>query len=428
MNATRMEAAVRGGECGAILRCRHGLAAARNHHVLEPGDACTVSRAEAIGRSPQSCCAQKDGGLGVPHGGGDGRWSGELTQQTRDGRQGSSSRHGADAGQSGRGRGDQHPRCYGTPAGQAKLRESELFYRQTLESIPGMVFTTRPDGYCDYHSQQWEDYTGVPTSQQVGTNWNKLLHPDDQAGAYAAWRAAVEERGSYDVEYRVRRRDGQYEWFNVKGRPIRDSSGQIVRWFGVATNINDLKRSAEALHRGAQNLQLLSKTATRLLMEDSPKEARAFFPGCPPIWEWSCSLFLVSEMRSLILQAPASTMPPSGGCSRPTSPSRSAELWLGSEYRRGRGRKLHDPAAALIRSLGLTALPAFAWRGRLVGTLGFGTRSQFINPDDGCCAACPTGRDGTRTQAAGYGTGAAGRRIGRGEGECRCGHERRGAG
>ncbi|MBI5581722.1 MAG: PocR ligand-binding domain-containing protein [Deltaproteobacteria bacterium] len=129
------------------------------------------------------------------------------------------------------------------------LRESESFYRQTLESIPGMVFTTRPDGYCDYQSQQWVDYTGIPMSEHLGDGWNRLLYQEDQARAFAAWRAAVEGRAPYDLEYRVRRHDGAYEWFKVIGRPIRNASGEIVRWFGVAMNIEDLKRAEEALRK-----------------------------------------------------------------------------------------------------------------------------------------------------------------------------------
>jgi PAS domain S-box-containing protein len=128
-----------------------------------------------------------------------------------------------------------------------RLRESELFYRQTLESIPGMVFTTRPDGYCDYHSQQWVDYTGIPMSEHLGDGWNRLLHPDDRGRAFAAWQAAVAGRAPYDLEYRVRRHDGAYEWFKVRGRPIYNEAGQVVRWFGVAMNIEGLKRSEEAL-------------------------------------------------------------------------------------------------------------------------------------------------------------------------------------
>ncbi len=127
------------------------------------------------------------------------------------------------------------------------LRESESFYRQTLESIPGMVFTTRPDGWCDYQSQQWVDYTGVPMSEHLGDGWTKLLHPDDRDRAYEAWEGAVKGIRPYDLEYRVRRHDGAYEWFRVIGRPIRDRAGRVVRWFGVTMNIQALKEVEEAL-------------------------------------------------------------------------------------------------------------------------------------------------------------------------------------
>jgi PAS domain S-box-containing protein len=137
------------------------------------------------------------------------------------------------------------------------VRESEARFRQTLESIPGMVFTTRPDGYCDYQSQQWVDFTGVPMSEHLGDGWNKLLHPDDRPRAYAAWRSAVEGRSPYDLEYRVRRQDGEYEWFKVIGRPISDSEGRIVRWFGTALNIQDLVVARAALEESEARYRLL---------------------------------------------------------------------------------------------------------------------------------------------------------------------------
>lgn len=143
--------------------------------------------------------------------------------------------------------------------GRIRQRESEAFYRQTLESIPGMVFTTRPDGYCDYQSQQWEDYTGVPMSEHLGDGWNQLLHPEDRPRAFSAWRVAVEGKAPYDLEYRVRRGDGEYEWFKVIGRPIRDAAGQIVRWFGVAINIEALKRAGESLHQANERLRQQSE-------------------------------------------------------------------------------------------------------------------------------------------------------------------------
>ena len=138
--------------------------------------------------------------------------------------------------------------------------EQELFYRQTLESIPGMVFTTLPNGFCDYQNQQWVEFTGVPVSEHLGDGWNQLLHPEDQVRAFAAWRAAVEGRAPYDLEYRVRRHDGVYEWFKVRARPIRNAAGQVVRWFGTALNIDHLVQAQAAVRRSEQLYRAIGET------------------------------------------------------------------------------------------------------------------------------------------------------------------------
>jgi len=130
---------------------------------------------------------------------------------------------------------------------EAGLRESESFYRQMLESIPGMTFTNTPDGACDYVSSQWVEYTGVPAAQHHGSGWIGVLHPRDRQRAHAAWQAALAGAGEYDLEYRVRRRDGVYEWFKVRGRALRDESGGIARWMGTAVNVDGLKRAETAL-------------------------------------------------------------------------------------------------------------------------------------------------------------------------------------
>ncbi len=143
---------------------------------------------------------------------------------------------------------------------ETALRDSEYFYRQTLESIPGMVFTTLPDGHVDFVSQQWVEYSGVPSSEHQGEGWCDLLHPEDRPRALAAWRAAVAGLGTYDLEYRVRRRDGVHEWLKVIGRPIRDARGDIVRWFGLAVNIEQLKQAEEELARRSREVEAILHT------------------------------------------------------------------------------------------------------------------------------------------------------------------------
>ncbi len=145
------------------------------------------------------------------------------------------------------------------------LRESESFYRQVLDSIPGMVFTNLPDGACEYVSDRWVQFTGIPEALQVGSGWVEVLHPDDRERAFSAWRAAVDGGGQYDLEYRVRRHDGEYEWFKVQGRAIRNESGIIVRWFGTALSVDDLKRTEEDLREAERRIRERERFVQSLL-------------------------------------------------------------------------------------------------------------------------------------------------------------------
>ncbi|HEY3570062.1 MAG TPA: PAS domain-containing protein [Thermoanaerobaculia bacterium] len=133
------------------------------------------------------------------------------------------------------------------------LRESELFFRQMIDSLPALAWATGPDGYCDLLSRPWIDYSGIPEAEQHGDGWLQLVHADDRERVFQVWREAVEDRGAYALEYRLRRHDGVYRWFKAQGRPIRDEQGRIVRWFGISTDIEDQKKTERDLHeaRGA---------------------------------------------------------------------------------------------------------------------------------------------------------------------------------
>ena len=123
------------------------------------------------------------------------------------------------------------------------LRESEQRWRSLTEALPQLVWSATPDGACDYFSTQWTEYTGVVESELLGWRWMDVLHPDDRQSTRQFWTDSVAGRRAYDVEYRVRRYDGVYGWFKTRGVPIRDSKGDIVKWFGSCTDITDGKRA-----------------------------------------------------------------------------------------------------------------------------------------------------------------------------------------
>jgi PAS domain S-box-containing protein len=135
------------------------------------------------------------------------------------------------------------------------LRESEQRWRSLTEALPQLVWSATPDGACDYFSAQWTQHTGVAESELLGWRWMDVLHPDDLHNTRQVWTESVAGRRAYDVEYRVRRHDGVYRWFKTRGVPIRDSIGNIVKWFGSCTDITEGKQTEEALRHREQELQ-----------------------------------------------------------------------------------------------------------------------------------------------------------------------------
>jgi two-component system sensor histidine kinase/response regulator len=127
------------------------------------------------------------------------------------------------------------------------VRESEQRWRNLTEALPQLVWSATPDGACDYFSGQWTAHTGIAEPDLLGWRWLATLHPDDREPTRQFWLESVAERHPYDIEYRVCRRDGQYRWFKTRGTPIRDESGNIIKWFGSCTDITDLRQAEHAL-------------------------------------------------------------------------------------------------------------------------------------------------------------------------------------
>ena len=101
---------------------------------------------------------------------------------------------------------------------EEKLYESEKEFHSLAESMPQIVWITRPDGWNIYFNQQWVDYTGLTLEESYGHGWNKPFHPDDQQRAWDAWQNATGNLGQYSIECRLRRADGIYKWWLISRR------------------------------------------------------------------------------------------------------------------------------------------------------------------------------------------------------------------
>ena len=130
--------------------------------------------------------------------------------------------------------------------GAATLRESELFLRQLADASPAMLRGTDPTGRCTFLSAGWYEFTGQAEETGLGYGWLDAVHPDDRSAARGVFVAAVERREPFQVDYRLRRADGEYRWAIDAGRPRFGPSG-FLGFVGSVIDITDRKAAEEAL-------------------------------------------------------------------------------------------------------------------------------------------------------------------------------------
>jgi diguanylate cyclase (GGDEF)-like protein/PAS domain S-box-containing protein len=143
------------------------------------------------------------------------------------------------------------------PAGtEAPRSRSADQLRRILDHIPQMVWSTRPDGYHDYYSRLWYEFTGVEEGSTDGEAWDEMFHPDDREGAWGLWRHSLETGDHYQIEYRLRHHSGQYRWVLGRAWPERDRDGRIVRWYGTCTDIHAQKLAHVAIGQTEERYRL----------------------------------------------------------------------------------------------------------------------------------------------------------------------------
>src|SRR6516165_2157431 len=127
------------------------------------------------------------------------------------------------------------------------LRSSERNLTAIINTIPTAAWTTRPDGYCDFLNQVWLDYAGMTAEQAQGWGWAEAIHPDDRTKLVEEWQSCLASGTPVDTEARIRRFDSSYRWFLIRGNPLKDERGNILKWYGTCVDIEDRKRGEESL-------------------------------------------------------------------------------------------------------------------------------------------------------------------------------------
>jgi PAS domain S-box-containing protein len=169
---------------------------------------------------------------------------------------------------------------------EEKLRQSEGELRKAIETIPVMAFTASPDGRTAFRNRRWREYTGLPAEDTEGFGWQSAIHPEDRERHMEKWHACSARGEPCEDEARFRRAaDGDYRWFLFRAVPLRDETGNILKWYGVLIDIEDRKQAEQALKRSEAYLaeaQRLSHTGSF-----------ACNPGSRKTLYWSEELFQI---------------------------------------------------------------------------------------------------------------------------------------
>jgi PAS domain S-box-containing protein len=155
------------------------------------------------------------------------------------------------------------------------LKANEARYRQTLEALPQLVWTSSIDGAADYVSRQWLDYTGTALEENLGDRWTERIHESDRDRVVALWKHCIRAGEMYDTEVRLRGADGRYRWFKQRAVPIRGAGTPVERWFGTCTDITDLIEARDIIRAANADLELRVSERTRQL-EEANSELQAF--------------------------------------------------------------------------------------------------------------------------------------------------------
>lgn len=155
--------------------------------------------------------------------------------------------------------------------GQFRLSEDRL--RLIIDTIPTMAWSLRPDGAVDFVNHRWRDYTGLTLEEELEEP-ARPVHPADIQGAVEQWLVAMTAGKEYESELRLRRADGPYRWFLVRTVPLRDERGNIIKWFGTSTEIEDRKQSENILYRSFEQLRALTARLQSVREEERARMAR----------------------------------------------------------------------------------------------------------------------------------------------------------
>ena len=149
-------------------------------------------------------------------------------------------------------------------------RESEARLRKIIDTIPALAWCNLSDGSNEFVNQRWSDYTGLSQEEVKRVGCKVAIHPEDLPKWLDQWRALLASGKGGEIEARLRRHDGAYRWFLIRVEPLQEESGEILRWYGTNTDIEDRKRTEEKLREDEREIRRITDAIPQTIVVQNP--------------------------------------------------------------------------------------------------------------------------------------------------------------
>jgi len=140
---------------------------------------------------------------------------------------------------------------------QLSLVESERHFRSLADAGEALIWTTGPDGVCNYVNQPWLTFTGRNFEEELDNGWAQGIHPDDRQNCFEAFKIAFDNHEKFIMKYRMRHANGHYHWIQDNGTPCFNSKGEFTGYIGHCLDINDLVYAQEQLREKEKNYRAI---------------------------------------------------------------------------------------------------------------------------------------------------------------------------
>ncbi len=141
------------------------------------------------------------------------------------------------------------------------LEASEVRYRSLANAMPQIVYAANAEGETEFINEQWLGYTGSPAAEALGGYWVNWIHAEDRDRTLSQWNQSIGTGTKFEIEHRLRNKDGEYEWHLSRAIPIKDEAGRVTGWNGTCTYIHQQKLVEEKLRQSEERLRLAHSSA-----------------------------------------------------------------------------------------------------------------------------------------------------------------------